>query len=365
MTEGGLGIARVNRMTRYESAKDFQAWLDDIGSSVMWRSDHFSLLKEQFCSEDEDASGQSDLIDGRYLRLAAPQEVGRGETQFLQASSSLQVVTSRWPQPYELALRYAGQDWLRISFMLQGRMVFDLGNGQPVRLEGASAFFGTYPAGQVSTDVFGKGADIHWASVMIKREELQSLIGVDLNLLPRDIADVMEATEMPVYGRRYPLSIHSARVLSELLNNQMGLLARPIFIQAKTLELLAAFFDQLNAEEEKEQAPPLTDRDRRNLAMAREIVEEDMFRKYRLPDVAKMVGLNRSKLSQGFHQLYGQTIQDYSYDLKMKAAETFLVERKGSLGELAEKLGYRHANNLSAAIKRHFGLSPRELQKLQ
>jgi len=155
----------------------------------MHRSDHFSLLKAQFHSADEEAAGQSDLIDGRYLRLVAPQAVGRGETQFLQASSSLQVVISRWPQPYELALRYAGQDWLRISFMLQGRMMFDLGDGRPVRFEGASAFLGTYPVGHVSTDVFGKGADIHWASILIKREELQKMIGVDLNLLPRDLAE--------------------------------------------------------------------------------------------------------------------------------------------------------------------------------
>lgn len=351
-------------MTDFQNATEFQAWLDDIGSVVMHRSDHFRLLKEQFCNSDDEEAGQSDLIDGRYLRLVAPQEVGQGETQFLQVSSSLQVVTSRWPQPYELALRYSGQDWLRISFMLQGRMVFDLGDGQPVVFEGASAFLGTYPEGLVSTDVFGKGVDIHWASVLIKREELKSLIGIDLNLLPRELADVLEASKMPTYGKRYPLSIHCARILSGLLNNQMGLLARPIFLQAKALELLSAFFDQLTAEAAQNEAVLLSERDRRNLHLAREIVEEDMFTSLSLPDIAKMVGLNRNKLSQGFRQLYGMTIQDYSYELKMQAAEAFLRRREGSLGELAEKLGYSHANNLSAAIKKHFGHSAKELRKL-
>jgi AraC-like DNA-binding protein len=346
-----------------DDAREFHAWLDDIGSSVMYRSDHFRMLKEQFCKSEGDSAAQSDLIDGRYLRLVAPAEVGQGETQFLQVSTSLQVVTSRWPQPYELALRYVGQDWLRISFMLQGRMVFDLGEGQPVWLEGAAAFLGTYPAGHVSTDVFGKGADIHWASILIKREELMQLVGVDLNLLPREMADMLQASQMPVYARQYPLNILCARILSELLHNQMGLLARPIFMQAKALELLAAFFDQLTTEVRAETAVVLTARDRRNLALAREIIEEDMFTTLKLPDIARMVGLNRNKLSLGFHRLYGMTIQNYGYQLKMQAAEDYLRRREGSLEELAVKLGYRHANNLSAAIKKHFGISAKEIRK--
>lgn len=350
-------------MTALKRSKDFQTWLDDIGAAVMQRSDHFSLLKNQFCDSEGSGAEQSDLIDNRYLSLIAPAELGDGQTQFLRVSSSLQVVTSRWPQHYELALRYAGEDWIRISFMLQGRMMFDVGDNQPVLFEGASAFIATYPSGFVSTDVFAKGVDIHWASILIKREELLNLIGLDFNLMPREIADALEKSRLPVFARQYPLSIHCARALSDLLNSQMTLLARPVFMQAKALELLSAFFDHLASTVRQSNMISLSARDRSKLQLAREIVKEDMLTSLSLPDVAKIVGLNRNKLSQGFRLLHGCTIQQYSFELKMQIAEAYLRRREGSLGELAKKLGYSHANNLSAAIKKHFGHSARELQK--
>lgn len=360
--------ARLCRFLSCESVKmksssELMAWADSMGAATLKRSDNFALLKHQFCLDHGGPNTHIDLIDDKYIRIGSMPEYGRGETQFLQAGKDIQIVTSRTSRPETLALKFIGENWLRFSFTLTGSLVFDLGDGTQVDVTGGTSFFGVYPAGYSSTDYFITGSNLEWVSVVIKASELQRILGVDLNELPHPIADAIENATTPVFHKENSIDSRTAQIVMQMLLADTPLYMRPMFMLAKALELMSTFLAKLSADNEvANNQITLSARDRKNLALAREIVSSDMMTTLKLPELARMVGLNRNKLSQGFRTVYGVTLQDFSYELKMKRAEEYLKNREGSLNELAEILGYRHANNLSAAIKKHFGVNPGQLK---
>jgi len=346
-----------------KSSLELLAWADSLGAATLKRSDNFELLKHQFCLEQGGPNTTIDLIDDKYIRIGAMPDYGRGETQFLQAGRDIQIVTSRSSQPETLALRFHGENWLRFSFALNGDLLFDMGDGTQTSISGGTCFFGVYPAGYTSTDFFIAGTHVDWVSIIMKASELQHILGVDLNELPAPIADAIDRASKPVFHKEDTLDSRSAQIVTQILLADTPLYMRPMFMLGKALELVSLFLARLseNADARDNQIA-LSARDRKNLALAHEIVSKDMMTSMTLPELARMVGLNRNKLSQGFRTLYGVTLQDYSYELKMKRAEAYLKNREGSLNELADILGYRHANNLSAAIKKHFGVNPGRLK---
>ncbi len=364
----GAGPARLCKRLSCEyvnmkSSSELLAWADSMGAATLKRSNNFALLKHQFCLEHGGPNTHIDLIDDKYLRIGSMPAYGKGETQFLQAGRDIQIVTSRTNQPETLALRFIGENWLRFSFTLSGNILFDLGDGTQVSMASGTSFFGVYPAGYCSTDLFISGQGVEWVSIIIKASELQDILGVDLNELPQPIADAIENATKPLFHKENSIDNRTAQIVTQMLLADTPLYMRPMFMLAKALELISTFLAKLSADSDvANNQITLTARDRKNLALAREIVSTDMMTSLKLPELARMVGLNRNKLSQGFRTVYGITLQDFSYQLKMKRAEKYLRNREGSLNELADMLGYRHANNLSAAIKKHFGVNPGQLK---
>ena len=66
-----------------------------------------------------------------------------------------------------------------------------------------------------------------------------------------------------------------------------------------------------------------------------------------------------AQLMQGFKQLFGQTIFDYSQRLRMEHSKDLLETTDLTITEIAFELGYDYSNNFTTAFKRHFGMTPR------
>lgn len=87
---------------------------------------------------------------------------------------------------------------------------------------------------------------------------------------------------------------------------------------------------------------------------------------YQMPcsiiDLAKIVGINQTKLKSGFKELFGTTIFGYVRDLQMEKALQLLLDEKLYVNEVADQIGYKHAQHFAAAFKRKFGILPSELK---
>jgi len=91
---------------------------------------------------------------------------------------------------------------------------------------------------------------------------------------------------------------------------------------------------------------------------ARNILERDYAAPPTINQLARLIGLNEAKLMQDFKQLYGQTIFDFTQNIRMDEAKRLLETTSKSITEIAFDVGYEYSSNFTTAFKRRFGVPP-------
>jgi AraC-like DNA-binding protein len=82
-----------------------------------------------------------------------------------------------------------------------------------------------------------------------------------------------------------------------------------------------------------------------------------------LKQLAKSAGTNEKKLEATFKAKHHTTMHDYFLNMRMQAIFRKLTKTDIPLQKLAEDFGYTDYSSFSFAVKRRFGLSPKDLRK--
>jgi AraC-like DNA-binding protein len=104
----------------------------------------------------------------------------------------------------------------------------------------------------------------------------------------------------------------------------------------------------------------LLSRDRRRVHEARDYLSQHYASPPTIPQLARMVGMNQTKLKAAFKQLLNVTIYEYVLQRRMEVAAQMLVEAELSVAEIAYRVGYDYPANFSCAFKRYYGRLPRD-----
>jgi len=79
--------------------------------------------------------------------------------------------------------------------------------------------------------------------------------------------------------------------------------------------------------------------------------------------LARKAGINQQKLKTGFLALFGTTVFGHLIDVRMREARRMLEDEKLYVGEVAERLGYKHPHHFTAAFRKKFNVLPGELRR--
>ena len=90
-------------------------------------------------------------------------------------------------------------------------------------------------------------------------------------------------------------------------------------------------------------------------------IDTHIYSLKKLEELAPKFNYNYSYLSGVFKRTTGKSISEYSQHRKMEIAKALVLEKKKSVGEIAEMLGY-NLYSFSKAFKRAHGLSPKVMQ---
>ncbi|MDN3923200.1 helix-turn-helix domain-containing protein [Roseateles violae] len=93
--------------------------------------------------------------------------------------------------------------------------------------------------------------------------------------------------------------------------------------------------------------------------LALERLSKDYRQPPRFDVLAKDLGTNANKLQASFKGVFGMTMAQYCLERRMREAQQLLLEGKLSVAEIADRVGYAHQSNFSAAFTAHVGDSPR------
>lgn len=91
-------------------------------------------------------------------------------------------------------------------------------------------------------------------------------------------------------------------------------------------------------------------------------IDTHIYSLQRLERVALKFNYNYSYLSKLFKKTTGKTLLEYYQHRKMEIAKALILEKKKTIGTIAELLGY-NLYSFSKAFKAYYGVSPKSLQK--
>ena len=102
--------------------------------------------------------------------------------------------------------------------------------------------------------------------------------------------------------------------------------------------------------------------DRRRIAAARQLIDENWQEPLTLAHIARRCGLNRSKLSRGFRALYQCSVSEALADRRLSEARRQLVSTDLPVGLIGYRSGYQNNASFSRAFCRRFGVPPSDFR---
>lgn len=163
-----------------------------------------------------------------------------------------------------------------------------------------------------------------------------------------------------------PMSARMGDSVQDLVTAPFSGVLRRRYFEAKALEIMCLFMDAV-----QNPAPDLILEGSvgvdylEAVKRARKTLAENVAAPPTVSELAKLVGVNRTQLRRDFKRLFGVTIRDFLLEQRMEIAHSLLTKHAMSVQAVAEKVGYQHAGNFTAAFHRFYGILPKSLKTRQ
>jgi AraC-like DNA-binding protein len=79
-----------------------------------------------------------------------------------------------------------------------------------------------------------------------------------------------------------------------------------------------------------------------------------------LPALSRQLGISETRLKSGFKAMTGDTVMQFCINKRIEAAKLLLQEKRNSISDIAEIVGYADHSAFSRVFRRRSGTSPRE-----
>lgn len=132
------------------------------------------------------------------------------------------------------------------------------------------------------------------------------------------------------------------------------------YLNSKANELICLKLFQL-MELNNNDTPKLTKQDRLNIISAGELISKNLAAPPSVNELARMVGINRSKLQHGFKEEFGATVYEYLNHCRMEKALEILNKKEYTVYETAAMVGYSNVSKFIRAFKSRYGVTPGKL----
>jgi AraC-like DNA-binding protein len=191
-----------------------------------------------------------------------------------------------------------------------------------------------------------------------------------LGLEPRDIPaplDSLLAPDRTTTRRRLtssPEVIQGARRLMES-RQRLSLALRDRYLQTLSMEVLLQVLGILERPTLVPTDASVSSRDIARIYKARDYLAQRYVNPPNITELARRIGLNRTKLKESFRRIVGFTIYDYIVRLRLERAAEMLLTGDYPIAQVAYAVGYEYPANFTAAFKRHFGRLPRDWKRRQ
>lgn len=154
------------------------------------------------------------------------------------------------------------------------------------------------------------------------------------------------------------LTSNMEKIVNDMLtNSQKGLLKR-LFLESKVLELMHL---QLIIHSKKRNSS--NENILKKVYKVEAILQTNIHEQISIQQLARKVLLNQNVLKNEFKKLFGETIFNYTKNLRMNKAKSLLTHTQKPIYEIADMVGYKNPTHFTAAFKKFEKTTPKEFRK--
>lgn len=181
-------------------------------------------------------------IGDRFVQLTAAPSFGNGAAELAKPTDGLLIAAASFVPSGDLKINYAGKEGVRFRYLPHAPVASTVGGRKFV---GHRAQIIVQPTGASQTDEYSAGAQTRFLSVFFSRRTLLDAVSTDLNDLPTRLADVIEGRDAEFGDEEIPLGRGALSILAQIFEVRNPTISRPLFLQAKSLELVSMHLDAL------------------------------------------------------------------------------------------------------------------------
>jgi AraC-like DNA-binding protein len=329
----------------------------------MLQDDAERVLGEMLSGHSEIHSGAEVASDLRprwavrgvrhYLR----ESEGDGYWDFFKPSDALMVSVTNASYDSDTWVRVQGDGLFKVRILLSGSLRSrsgDLLARAPETLLYVSP--GASSEGYFATP----GEPIRMVVLHCRRELLTRLLRLD----PLDVPAPLDSLFVP--GRSTscqrlaprPEVMHAAQRIVDS-PHRLSAMLRDRYLETLSSEILLEILGELGTRAlAKDESPHLAPRDLSRIHEARDHLAQHYAHPPNIPELARLVGMNQTKLKARFREVLGVTIYGFILKCRMERAAELLAAGEHGIAQVAYAVGYDYPANFSAAFKRHSGQLP-------
>jgi len=106
---------------------------------------------------------------------------------------------------------------------------------------------------------------------------------------------------------------------------------------------------------------------RRDIAVLQEVrqfIEENYTREIPIAFICKEFGINRTKLQEGFNQLFGVSVHVFISQMRMEKARDMLKNTDEAVKTVGLECGYKTLSSFTRVFTKLHGISPKQYRAL-
>ncbi len=154
--------------------------------------------------------------------------------------------------------------------------------------------------------------------------------------------------------------VEISKILLEIENYRSDDIAAQFFYESKALETLSLLYRRMKTFCDKEN---ISKKDEILLLDLASYINEHCYENLTLDYLSKKIGMCKTNLKSNFKNYFSTTIGEYIKEKRMEQAENLLSFSNLSIGEIANKVGYKNAGRFSSNFKESYGMLPKKYKK--
>ena len=308
-----------------------------------WRQDENSDEKNtvKFSPESPGADGYREIIS-----LADGFQLVKSDVEFVRDTT--------FPVSIDSVLKF--------QFRLQGEGSLKIDGRDDIPMREFSGGVLLQPAGLEKLEHYKAGVHERAVTLLVSPEYLSGKLPALNESLPSPLTFYLDSRVDELFSAMLPMTPEIAAAAQALYQPSVNPNFANIYRESRAQELLIYCLELLMKPQSAE-AINLKSRDVDHIEEVRAIIKQDFVSPPPIRELARIVGINESKLMAGFKQLYNQTVHEYIQSLRMEKARDLLATTDQSITQIAFEVGYEFSSNFTTAFKRHFGVTPSNVRK--